>query len=215
LPVLPRYRDDFCMTLYPILLASEFRRTSPGWVFQREVRRAGEWLNLVLFRGDRRLEDYIPDWTISDWLLQTVFWAFTVTLAVWAGWQLYRLLAPYINQRLLANAEYVAVGTTTPEVLTPVEEWLRRSHTAQQQGNYREACRALYMAALQKLSDADLIRQQSSRTDGEYLALLAQLPQAHPYTALVQVHEHLCFSDRPITAETYQQCQRAFQEIGP
>jgi len=201
--------------MVPSILASEFQRTSPGWVLQRELRRLGEWLNLVLFGSDRRLDDYLPDWTIPEWLLEFVFWAFTVTLAAWAGWQLYRLLMPYFNQWLVANREYVVVGTTAPEPLTPVEEWLRRSQTAQKQGDYREACRALYMAALQKLSDAELIRQQSSRTDGEYLTLLSNVPRPQPYQELVRVHEQLCFSDRPITAETYAQCQRAFQEIGP
>ncbi|MBD1914181.1 DUF4129 domain-containing protein [Leptolyngbya sp. FACHB-16] len=199
--------------MLPISLATEFQRINPGWVIQRETRRVSEWLNLILFGGDRNPNDYIPNWAIPEWLLRTIFWTFTVTLATWAGWQLYRLLAPYINELRLARTDYVVVGATAPEVGTPVEEWLRRSHAAQQQGNYREACRTLYMAALQKLSDADLIRQQSSRTDGEYLSLLSELPQPQPYEELVRVHELLCFGDRPITAETYQRCQRAFQEI--
>lgn len=203
------------IAMLPMTLATEFQRTSPGWVFQREARRVSEWLDLLLFGGDRTLNDYIPDWTIPEWLLKTIFWVFTVSFATWAIWQLYRLLAPYINEWRFARNDYVTVGTPVLESSTSVEEWLRRSHTAQQQGNYREACRALYMAALQKLNDAELIRQQSSRTDGEYLSLLSELPQPQPYEELVRVHELLCFGDRPITAETYQRCQRAFQEIAP
>ncbi|MBE9099580.1 DUF4129 domain-containing protein [Vacuolonema iberomarrocanum] len=192
---------------------TEFRQTGPGWVFGRASRNLGEWLQLTLFGNDQPLGDYLPDWQIPEWVYEVIFWAVAVLLISWASWQLYRLLAPYMAGLLGTRREFVSVGQVEDTPQTSVEEWVARSRRAQQAGDYREACRALYMAALQRLNDANLIRQQSSRTDGEYLSLLQSLPRSQAYALLVQTHEQLHFGDRPITAERYQQCQHAFQEI--
>ncbi|MEG4005235.1 hypothetical protein QUA41_00410 [Microcoleus sp. Pol11C1] len=50
-----------------------------------------------------------------------------------------------------------------------VAKWLLRSQKLQQQGKYRQACRCLYLAALQPLNDAGTAIHQPSPTDGEYL----------------------------------------------
>lgn len=194
----------------------EFRQTSPGWVVGRVLRNLGEWVQLTFFSNDEQLGDYFPDWQIPEWVFEAVFWTVAVLLIAGASWQLYRWLAPYLAGLLKQRDEFVSVGQVDAAPQTSVDEWVARSRQAQQAGDYREACRALYMAALQRLNDADLIRQQRSRTDGEYLSLLTQLPQvarSPAYALLVQTHEQLCFGDRPITAEQYQQCQQAFQEI--
>jgi len=192
---------------------TEFRETGPGWVLGRVSRNVGEWIQLTFFGNDEQLGDYLPDWQIPEWVFEVIFWAVAVVLITWASWQLYRLLAPYLAGWLGNREEFVSIGQVEAPPQASVEEWVARSRRAQQAGDYREACRALYMAALQRLNDTNLIRQQSSRTDGEYLTLLDRLPRSHPYTLLVETHEQLCFGDRPITEERYQQCQQAFQEI--
>lgn len=192
---------------------TEFRQTGPGWIWARFSRNAGEWLQLTLFGNDQQLGDYLPDWEIPERVYEVIFWVVAVMLISWASWQLYRLLAPYMAGLLGRRQEFVRVGQVEDEPQASVEEWVARSRRAQQAGDYREACRALYMAALQRLNDANLILQQGSRTDGEYLSLVQRLPRSRAYTLLVQTHEQLCFGDRPVTAERYQQCQQAFQEI--
>lgn len=192
---------------------TEFRQTGPGWVLGRASRNLGEWLQLTLFGNDQPLDDYLPNWQIPEWVYEVIFWAVAVILISWASWQLYRLLTPYMAGLLGTQREFVSVGQVEDAPQTSVEEWVARSRRAQQAGDYREACRALYMAALQRLNDINLIRQQSSRTDGEYLSLLQSLPRSQAYALLVQTHEQLYFGDRPVTAERYQQCQQAFQEI--
>ncbi|MEG3972103.1 MULTISPECIES: hypothetical protein [unclassified Microcoleus] len=56
----------------------------------------------------------------------------------------------------------------------------------QQQGKYRQACRCLYMALLQRLNDAGTVVYQPRRTDGEYLQLIQQLPQPVSYETLIR-----------------------------
>ncbi|MEG4349975.1 DUF4129 domain-containing protein [Microcoleus sp. LAD1_D3] len=61
----------------------------------------------------------------------------------------------------------------------------------QQQGKYRQAYRCFYMALLQRLNDAGTVVYQPSRTDGEYLQLIEQLPQPAPYETLIKIHQQL------------------------
>ena len=69
------------------------------------------------------------------------------------------------------------------------------------------------MAALQRLSEQSLISQQLSRTDGEYLNLLQNLPLPQPYQVLIQTHERLQFDRFSASAELYAECWRAYQMI--
>jgi hypothetical protein len=89
----------------------------------------------------------------------------------------------------------------------------------QRQGNYREACRSLYMALLQKLDEAQVIPQQASRTDGEYLQQIetlyvrSRLSDVAPYRTLILTHEQLCFGNTEISDAEFRDCQQAYQEI--
>jgi hypothetical protein len=68
------------------------------------------------------------------------------------------------------------------------------------------------MATLQRLHDSAIAPHQPSRTDGEYLQLVQQLPQSQSYQALIATHEQLCFNAE-IVPENFSQCQQAYQEI--
>ncbi|NEQ27810.1 MAG: DUF4129 domain-containing protein, partial [Microcoleus sp. SIO2G3] len=94
-----------------------------------------------------------------------------------------------------------------------VAGWLERSQKFQQQGNYQEACLCLYRAMLQRLNDAGIAPHQSSRTDGEYLQLIRQLPQPQPYQTLLMTHQQLCFSNTEASPSVFEQCQQAYREI--
>ncbi|MEG4036609.1 DUF4129 domain-containing protein [Microcoleus sp. w1-18aA5] len=88
-----------------------------------------------------------------------------------------------------------------------------RSQKLQQQGKYRQACHCLYMALLQRLNDAGTVVYQPSRTDGEYLQLIQQLPQPVPYETLIRIHQQLYFRNRRADPSTFEQCQQAYQQI--
>jgi len=66
---------------------------------------------------------------------------------------------------------------------------------------------------LQRLNDAGTAVHQPSRTDGEYLELIQQLPQPVPYETVITIHEQLHFGTREASASTFEQCQQAYQQI--
>lgn len=198
------------------MASGTFEKTNFSWQIQQFQQRIEEWLERMFARspGDNITT---PDWQIPNWLQQSLFWLVVIGLILWAGWQLYKLLHPYLsNYFRLRELSPTLTPARTPELTT--SDWLNRSRHAQQQGNYREACRALYMATLQRLNDNGLIRQELSRTDGEYLNLIQgnlvpDLSASQPYQTLICTHERLCFSDAAISVEVFDRCWQAYQEI--
>lgn len=188
-----------------------YEKNSFGWQIQQLQHRLSEWWErLTLPEG----QVDVPNWSIPEWLFRSVFWLIAVVLAIWVGLRLYRLLYPYLNLTWLERPSQVTPPSSHSTDFS-VAEWLQRSRKFAQQGNYREACRALYLATLQRLHDIDLIPSQPSRTDGEYLDMLQTLPDPRPYEVLMQTHEQLCFSKTDISRDSFDRCQRAYQAIEP
>ncbi len=131
-------------------------------------------------------------------------------LLIWLCWQLWRLLQPYLYSYVSQTG---STGITTQASELSVAAWLKRSQTYFSQGNHRKAYRCLYMATLQRLHESAIAPHQPSRTDGEYLQLVQQLPQFQSYQTLIATHEQLCFGNAEIVPETFSQCQQAYQEI--
>lgn len=192
------------------MASGTFEKSSADWWIQQQQQRVGEWVE-SLFSGFRLGNLVNEDWALPEWFLQGFFWTVIAGIVVGLGWQLYQILQPYVDRYLKSDRE------RSPALSHPIQpsaaEWLERSRQAQQQGNYREACRSLYMASLHHLSDRHLISQAESRTDGEYLNLILQLDPPQPYQLLIRTHERLCFSDAAISAETFERCWQAYQEI--
>ncbi len=192
-------------------MSGTFERNSIDWQIQLLQMRIVEWFDR-LFPGSRRNPD--SNWSLPEWFFRSAFWIIAALLVGWIGWQLYLLLRPYIGPYWLARSgnsnqskHPIAAASLT------ASEWWQRSRTLAQQGNYREACRALYLATLQKLDEQELIPAQFSRTDGEYWQLLQTLPNSRSYRILFQAHERLCFSNREISQQTFAACEQAYREI--
>ncbi len=152
-------------------------------------------------------------WSLPRWsedLIKAIAWLLVRLSLVWLCWQLWRLLQPYLYSFVSQTG---STGITTQASEPSVAAWLKRSQTYFSQGNHREACRCLYMATLQRLHDSAIAPHQPSRTNGEYLQLVQQLPQSQSYQALIATHEQLCFSNAEIVPEDFSQCQQAYQEI--
>ncbi len=191
-----------------------FEKTSFDWQLHQLQQQFGEWVQRLL-SNDSNAPD--QNWQLPESLLNGLFWLIVVGLTGFLGWQLYRLLSPYWAASWRSRQNLRPVAASSTETL-PVAEWLQRSRQAQQQGNYREACRALYLAMLQRLNDQNLIAQQPSLTDGEYATLLhtlSTLDRPQPYHLLLRTHESLHFSQATISAETCDRCWQAYREIDP
>lgn len=187
-----------------------FEQTSLDWQMQQLQQQMGEWLERLFMATPD------PDWQPPQQVSAGVFWLLVGGLVGWGGWQAYRRLLPALVLYWRSLQQGASRSVDAAEAADPsAAEWVQRSRLAQQQGNYREACRALYLAALQRLNDQALIPQEPSRTDGEYLRILQSFDHLQPYTVLIQTHERLCFSAAPISAEQFDRCWQAYRQLDP
>ena len=192
-------------------MAGDFERQNLDWQIQQVQQRVEEWLEQVFSAIDP--EQQLTGWDFPSWLLQVLFWFVLLSFASWAVWQLYQFLYPYWLKSQSPPGQADAASQLVRTDVQTVDEWLRRSRRAQQQGNYREACRMLYLAMVQQLDDRKLISASASRTGGEYFRLVQALDQPLPYQVLIQAHEQACFSENLISAELFDRCWQAYQEI--
>jgi len=187
------------------LAAGRFAKNSLGWQLQKLTQWAEEGLER-LFSGGKS-SSAAPPPQLPEWLLEAIFWLLALAAISWLGWQLYQIIRPYWDSLR------IQAGSRRIESNQPATDWLQQAKLAQAEADYGSACRALYMAALQRLSEQSLINQQLSRTDGEYLNLLQNLLLPQPYQVLIQTHERLQFDRFSASAELYAECWRAYQMI--
>lgn len=187
-----------------------FEKTSIGWQLHLFEQRLKEWLELKLTRANPPNPN-LPNWSLPEIWLRAAFWLIVVLFLVWLGWQLYQWLdgvrrQPRRSRPVSSRAE------KSVDQLT-VAGWWQRAENLQRQGNYYEACRALYLGMLQRLNDRKLVPHQASRTDGEYRQVVQNLAESQPYQFLLQTHEQLCFGDSESSPELFERCQQAYREI--
>lgn len=188
-----------------------FTKTTPGWQFELLQRQFGEWIEFQL-RGIRT--PLFPQGRIPPQVLEILFWVLVIILSAWICWKLLpRLEALWLS--IQQTPELQKTRSPSGQTDYSVAQWLQQAQELQQQGHYGAACRAFYMAMLQRLHDTKLILHNSGRSDGEYLALIQNLTQTASYQTLIQTHEQVCFGNAEITENSYLQCQQAYQEIDP
>ncbi|NEQ87385.1 MAG: DUF4129 domain-containing protein [Moorea sp. SIO2I5] len=194
-----------------------FEKNSLDWQLQLLQRQFGEWWELKMSQVPLNPpQGSLPSWLLSPIVGQGIritFWLVVAVILSWLGVRLFRGLHPYIisyYQQLTQAANRV---TKPPVPELSVVNWWERSQNYQQQGNYREACRCLYMGMLQQLHDTGIAPRHPSRTDGEYLQLIQQLPQPKPYQILLITHQQLCFSNAEVSSQVFERCQQAYQQI--
>jgi hypothetical protein len=194
-----------------------FEKNSLGWQMSQLLQRVGEWLELQTSGSTpNRQQESPPFWLDSvllEMMAKVAFWLLLAWLLSWAALKIMRLLRPYIHSFTHQLTQPANQATKTPASELSVASWLERSQKFQQQANYREACICLYMAMLQRLHDSGIAKAQPSRTDGEYLQLVQQLPQPQPYQTLLTTHQRLCFSNTEASRSVFEQCEQAYREI--
>ncbi len=198
----------------PMPLAT-FEKTNIPWQVQQSGQRLGEWVELkiseIRFPNVKGPNWQFPDFSISPRFWEVLFWVMVLAFVTWVVIKLYPLLAPYWTTWREGEAATLRLAPTVPD--RPVSVWLQQAQQFQQQGNYPEACRALYWAMLQHLNDAKIAPHELSRTDGEYRRLLTGQAYPRAYGTLLAAHEQLCFGGVALNAEDFNRCQRAYREI--
>jgi hypothetical protein len=208
---------EFCLRDLKVMATGAFEKNSFGWQLGQLQQRLGEWWELQRSRFSPNLPKVsLPSWfdsPILELITKTVFWLLLALLLSWAALKIMRLLHPYFYSFTNQLNQSADKATKISSGELSVTQWLQRSQKFQQQGNYREACLCLYRAMLQRLNDTGIAKAQPSRTDGEYLQLVQQLPQPTPYQTLLMTHQQLCFSKTEASRSDFEQCLQAYQEI--
>lgn len=199
-------------------MSDAHQATSLGWRAAQTVQRVSQWVEFQFSRIDvpaPRLS--LPDWPWLLPLLQGLTWGILGALVLVLAWGIYQRLSTYLQQRN-ANQALAPVSVTSGPPLQRAQQYWQQAQTLAAQGSYGAACQALYLATLTTLDDRQQVPHQRSRTGREYLQRLAALPQwgttrLRPYQLLIRTHERLTFGAATATAETYQRCRRAYEEI--
>jgi hypothetical protein len=194
-----------------------FEKTNWNWQFSQFQRQVGEWLEYQLSRFYSALPELYPQWSIASWfsdLLKVLFWAVLGLFLAWLGWRLWREFNPYLYTWLARVRNSSSSRANNTEKQVSVAGILAHSQELYRLGNYRDACRYIYLAMLQHLHEKAILPHKLSRTDGEYLQLLQiSVTPIQPYETLITTHEQLSFSDAEVTRENYEQCYQAYWEI--
>ena len=195
------------------MAAEQFQKSDINWQVQQFFRQVGEWLELRFPRFQPPDAPDLPNWSFLSLWLEVGFWTIVGVVVFWLMFQAYLLIRSYLNQNSAQFAKFLDRTAAGSRKEQTIAGWVKLAQEFQQQGNYREASRALYMAMLQRLSETKLIPIDQSRTDREYLRLVQLLPQSESYQMLLETHELLCFSRTPISAEMFDRVQRAYGNI--
>jgi hypothetical protein len=189
-------------------MAISFEKNSWQWQLSHIQQRVGEWIEVKLRSIDGiPAFDPFPSWLAG--LLVNLCW---LILAGLLSWFAYRIIYPYW-QDWMAKNRGIKLEPDLPVETFKVSELLAKSQQFQREGDYTQATRWLYLAALQRLNDAKIILHQPSLTDREYLKLLATFPAVRSSDLLLATHEQLHFGNTRITAEDFDRCQLAYQQI--
>ena len=194
-----------------------FEKTNWGWEFSLFQQQTGEWLEYQFSRLQNTLPELPGGWSINPGVvefLKILFWVILGLFVSWVGWRLWREFSPYIYSWLSGVGNFSVTGEKNRSRESSIAFLLNQGQEFSRQGNYHQACRCLYLAMLQHLDEKAIALQQASRTDGEYLQLLKSAVRfIQPYETLITTHEQLCFRNAEMSAENYQQCWQAYQEL--
>lgn len=191
------------------MATESFEKTNWGWQIGQLQQRVSEWWELQTSQLPAMPRSEVETPMLGD-IVSIAIGAIAVLVCCWMGWRFLQEFFPYFLKKPRTRAR--GRTTQTSESMT-VASWLQRSRKFQQQGNYREACRCLYLAMLQRLNDTQIAPHQLSRTDGEYLQLIPPNIPVNSYQILLKNHEEICFGNADITWDNFEQCQRAYREI--
>ena len=174
---------------------------SASWQIRQTMQRFREWVAYETAQSDidwpdwawpDRLYDWWQDWEWPKEIVQGLFWLLVAAMATWLAWLLYRALETSLRRWLVQDQQWITLGKVAPatEDQLSTQHWWQQAQALAQQGQYREACVALYRATLQQLHDAQLLQHDASRTDSEYLTGLSRVkkPMPRPYQLLIGTH---------------------------
>lgn len=193
--------------------AESIQKSNLAWRLRHLGKNLSEWIQLQLSRGEPDSQEPPPTFEFPEWIGRLLFWVVIAVGIVWLAWLILQIADRYLTHRRGKSPRQPIVQTVSQPKEHAVADWLRQAKQFEQQSNWGEACRALYLAALQLLHDRDWIPHQLSRTDGEYLQAIRKLKQSRPLQLLIRTHERSHFGAAPLTVENLRHCRQAYEEL--
>jgi hypothetical protein len=193
--------------------------TSLGRAFSRLLRAIGEWLSSLFPQGP----GISPGGSDGmSGLVQVLSW---VTIIA-AGAVLTLILVKLMSRRHLATPPKAISVPPTPDLENedttadqlPEDEWLRLARQKADDGDLRQALRALFLAVLSLLGDQGLILIRKSKSNFDYerelkrkLASLTGLDEI--FSADRKLFERCWYGAHPVTAAEFEQSDSLYQRL--
>lgn len=189
-----------------------FEKTNPAWDLRLWQQRSSEWFERILsswqpIDSPDSLNNPVRPPTIPAQLWTLIFWLLVLALVTTIVWNLY----PIVHRYLTKSQPERPLASSPKPIHRTQNQWLQQAKKAQSQGDYTQACRALYFAMVTKLQDQTLLSKDPSLTNGEYRRLLKT--RSASYRTLINAHDESLYTDRPITQDRYAECDRAYRDI--
>lgn len=186
-------------------------------------RQVGEWLEIQFQTPDQPAGvDRLPQWSLPDWLGDALVWAMILGGLTWVGWRSFPPLGRWLRAHWQQRQQNSRVLDQSGERLDrfSATQWRSQAEQWAHQGNYPQACLALYRALLAQLATHQGFTLGASDTDQDCKIALRSLGQLawsdrqwQASDVLLELHERFCFSDRPLTQVDFQQGCGAYGEL--
>jgi hypothetical protein len=138
-----------------------------------------------------------------------VILAMVLALAVLAYWS-YRLIS-----RIPAEGGFSLDGGEAAPSSKHWRTWLAEANTAAAAGQWREATRLAYWAAISRLESAGAWRPDRARTPREYLQLLgAERPEQGALREITRRFELAWYAQLPVTREEFAAALENTEQLG-
>ncbi|MEM0981796.1 MAG: hypothetical protein AAGH78_16180, partial [Cyanobacteria bacterium P01_H01_bin.58] len=144
--------------LFLAMAADSIQKTNVAWQLRHLGKNASEWIQLQLSRGEPTAPSEPPptfEW--PAWIGNVVFWVAIAAGVVWLAWVIVQLIDRYRASRQAQNPQQPQIETINSMPERTAAAWLREAQALERQGNWRAACRAFYLAALQVLHDREWV----------------------------------------------------------
>jgi Domain of unknown function (DUF4129) len=198
-----RYPDSSApRKLNAILARPEFSRVhGPTWA-DRLADRINQWLSDLMERFGTGLTGHRR-------IVAVIFWIMLIgaagTLLVWMA------------RRLLQRSKTQHLELPPPEAALPrsSRDLGRKAREAAARGDFREAVRCGYWAAIHRLEELGLWKVDLCRTHREYLRLVgSDRPQREPLAALTRQFESVWYAARPMSEAEFQSTVNYLEKLG-
>lgn len=123
---------------------------------------------------------------------------------------LYKLLDHY---RKTEKAEFTATLNIMNGKIDS-KDWLQRSKQSASNGQYRDACRALYMSLIFYLDERKVIKYDEAKTNLEYLQTVKPKKELYnPLKQIINIFELLWYGKQAGTDKQYTECLDQYEKV--